>query len=58
MAKSARLGEDDVVICDRAGPSALAAITGGEISEISQVTTDVLCECAYFDSRSTRLNGP
>jgi len=49
-----RLGEDDVVICDRDGPSALAGIMGGEISEISQVTTDVLLECAYFDSRSIR----
>ncbi|HKP56017.1 MAG TPA: phenylalanine--tRNA ligase subunit beta [Polyangiales bacterium] len=48
------LTEDDLLICDAAGPVALAGVMGGANSEISDSTRDVLIECAYFDPRSVR----
>src|SRR5690606_38565930 len=35
-------------------PVALAGVMGGEASEVTAATTDVLLECALFDSRRIR----
>lgn len=44
----------DLVICDAEGPVALAGIMGGENSEISPETVDILLESAYFDPMTIR----
>lgn len=49
-----KLQEDMLVIADGENPSALAGIMGGEYSEISLETTDVLLESAYFTPASIR----
>ncbi|HVF22861.1 MAG TPA: phenylalanine--tRNA ligase subunit beta, partial [Pyrinomonadaceae bacterium] len=49
------LSGDMLVIADAEKPVALAGIMGGEDSEISTRTTDVLIESAYFDPHSVRL---
>jgi phenylalanyl-tRNA synthetase beta chain len=43
-----------LVIADAERPVALAGIMGGEDSEISESTTDVLIESAWFDPNSVR----
>src|SRR5262249_20293221 len=48
------LTQDMLVIADAEHPVALAGIMGGEESEISNQTTDVLLESAYFDPESVR----
>lgn len=48
------LDADDLVICDAEGPVALAGVMGGKLSEISEKTTRVLLECAYFSPRGIR----
>ena len=48
------LTNDMLVIADAERPVALAGIMGGEESEISAATTDVLIESAYFDPDSVR----
>ncbi len=42
------LTDEDLLICDLAGPVALAGIMGGRTSEVSAATSDVLLESAYF----------
>lgn len=42
------------VIADASKPIALAGVMGGANSEVSDVTTDVLVECAWFDPGHTR----
>jgi phenylalanyl-tRNA synthetase beta chain len=42
------LDESDLLICDAERPVALAGIMGGETSEVSGTTKDVLLESAYF----------
>ncbi|HET6855139.1 MAG TPA: phenylalanine--tRNA ligase subunit beta [Pyrinomonadaceae bacterium] len=49
------LSGDMLVIADAEKPVALAGIMGGEESEISTHTTDVLIESAYFDPHSVRV---
>ena len=49
-----KLDETMLVIADAEQPVALAGIMGGEDSEISQQTTDVLIESAYFNPDSVR----
>ena len=49
-----QLTSDTLVIADAEKPVALAGIMGGEDSEISQSTTDVLIESAYFNPDSVR----
>jgi phenylalanyl-tRNA synthetase beta chain len=49
------LSGDMLVIADAEKPVALAGIMGGEESEISTGTTDVLIESAYFDPHSVRV---
>ena len=46
--KKRSLTANDLVICDGEGPVALAGIMGGENSEISSETTNVLLESAFF----------
>lgn len=42
------------VIADAAGPVGIAGVMGGQGSEVSAGTTDLLLECAWFASRPTR----
>jgi len=49
------LAGDMLVIADAEKPVALAGIMGGEESEISTHTRDVLIESAYFDPHSVRV---
>jgi len=49
-----QLTNDMLVIADAEKPVALAGIMGGEDSEISERTTDVLIESAYFNPDSVR----
>ena len=48
------LSSEMLVIADADKPVALAGIMGGEESEISTATTDVLIESAYFNPDSVR----
>ncbi|MCO4783611.1 MAG: phenylalanine--tRNA ligase subunit beta [Candidatus Cloacimonetes bacterium] len=48
------LTEQDLVICDSAKPSALAGVMGGGVSEISDNTSNVFLEVAYFEPVTIR----
>jgi phenylalanyl-tRNA synthetase beta chain len=43
-----------LVIADAAQPVALAGVMGGEESEVTSTTTDILLECALFDEMLVR----
>jgi phenylalanyl-tRNA synthetase beta chain len=43
------LDPEDMVICDDTGPISLAAVMGGETSEVVAGTTNVLFEAAHWD---------
>ncbi len=43
------LDAEDMVICDDTGPISLAAVMGGETSEVQPDTVDVLLEAAHWD---------
>jgi phenylalanyl-tRNA synthetase beta chain len=45
---------DDLLICDMKKPVALAGIMGGLNSEVSEKTTRILLESAYFDPMTIR----
>lgn len=49
-----KLTEEDLLICDAEKPIALAGIMGGATTEVSDSTTDVLLESAYFDPTTVR----
>ena len=53
--KERELDENMLVIADAENATGLAGIMGGEESEITEATTDVLFECAAFDRTSIRL---
>ncbi|MBP1750196.1 MAG: Phenylalanyl-tRNA synthetase beta chain, partial [Deltaproteobacteria bacterium] len=44
----------DILICDGSGPVAIAGIMGGENSEITDSTTNMALEAAYFNPYSIR----
>jgi phenylalanyl-tRNA synthetase beta chain len=44
----------DLVICDGVGPVALAGVMGGENSEVSAETRNILLESAYFNPTAIR----
>lgn len=48
------LDTEMLMICDGAGPVAVGGVMGGEATEISDLTTNVLIESAYFQSASVR----
>jgi phenylalanyl-tRNA synthetase beta chain len=48
------LTEGMLVIADAGRPVALAGVMGGEESEVTEETTDILLECALFDERLVR----
>ena len=43
------LDGDTVLVCDREGPSGIAALMGGQVSEVSDETTEVLLEVANWN---------
>ncbi len=47
-------GEDMLLICDAEKPIAVGGVMGGQDSSISEMTTDVLIEVAYFKRESIR----
>lgn len=46
------LRKDTLLICDPSGPVALAGVMGGEATEVSDRTVDILLESACFDPAS------
>ena len=53
--KTYKLDEGDLVIADASRPVAIAGVMGGAESEVTEATTRILLECAYFDPRSVRV---
>lgn len=49
-----KLSSEDLLICDGKRPVALAGVMGGANTEVSQNTTNVLLESAYFDPVTVR----
>jgi phenylalanyl-tRNA synthetase beta chain len=43
-----RFGADTALVCDAEGPSGIAGIMGGQVSEVSEATTNVLMEAATW----------
>lgn len=52
--KEHALPPDALLICDASKPLALAGIMGSQESEVTEKTTDVLLEAAYFEPREIR----
>ena len=48
---------DDLVICDTEGPMCIAGVFGGHHSGVSNTTTSIFLESAYFDAVSVRKAG-
>lgn len=46
--------QTDLMICDGVKPVAIAGVMGGENSEVTTKTTDILIESAYFNPSSVR----
>jgi phenylalanyl-tRNA synthetase beta chain len=55
------LDAETVLVCDREGPTGIAGIMGGQVSEVSEATTRVLLEVANWNGanilRTSRLLG-
>jgi phenylalanyl-tRNA synthetase beta chain len=51
------LGRDDLVIADEKRPIALAGVMGGAESAVSEATTDVILEAAFFEPGTVRRSG-
>jgi phenylalanyl-tRNA synthetase beta chain len=49
-----RLGDDDLVIADPSVAVAIAGVMGGRDSEVSETTTDLLLESAFFAPAAVR----
>ncbi|HTM57699.1 MAG TPA: phenylalanine--tRNA ligase subunit beta [Candidatus Udaeobacter sp.] len=52
--KTRTLDPEVLVIADRDRPVALAGVMGGQDSEVTETTTSLLLECAWFDPRRVR----
>ncbi len=52
--KSYKLSPEATLICDAEGATAIAGVMGGLISEVSDETTDVVLEAAYFNAGNVR----
>ena len=52
--KSRTLDPEVLVIADREKPVAIAGIMGGAATEVSETTTSLLLECAWFEPRRIR----
>lgn len=52
--KERELKSNNLMICDAEKPVAVAGVMGGENSEVTENTKDVLIESAYFDPSSIR----
>jgi phenylalanyl-tRNA synthetase beta chain len=56
-----RLDSETVLVCDENGPSGIAGIMGGQVSEVSETTTGVLLEVANWNGtnilRTSRMLG-
>lgn len=48
------LTAQDLVIADESGPIALAGVMGGDSTKVTEATTRVLLESAYFDAKTVR----
>ncbi|MBW2460159.1 MAG: phenylalanine--tRNA ligase subunit beta, partial [Deltaproteobacteria bacterium] len=48
------LTADMLMICDAEQPVAIGGVMGGQNSEVEDTTTDILLECALFDTKSIR----
>lgn len=48
------LHEDDLMICDETGPLCMAGVMGGKSSAVSETTTSIFLESAYFNPVSIR----
>ncbi|PVW14684.1 phenylalanine--tRNA ligase subunit beta [Marixanthomonas spongiae] len=48
------LHEDDLMICDAEGPMCIAGVFGGANSGVTETTTSIFLESAYFDPVSVR----
>ncbi len=48
------LTSEMTAICDANGATAIAGVMGGRDSEVSENTTDMVLECAYFDPKRIR----
>lgn len=53
--KDHELSGGELMICDESRPTGLAGIMGGEESEITEETREILFECAAFDRTSIRV---
>lgn len=51
------LGDRDLMICDAEGPVAVAGVMGGLNSEVSDSTSNIFLESAWFDPISVRKTG-
>jgi phenylalanyl-tRNA synthetase beta chain len=49
-----RITPDMLMICDAERPVAVAGVMGGQESEVTDATADLLIECALFDPKSIR----
>ncbi|MES2829625.1 MAG: phenylalanine--tRNA ligase subunit beta [Bacteroidota bacterium] len=49
-----KLSADDLVICDAEKPLCIAGVFGGKISGVTETTTNIFLESAYFNSVSVR----
>ncbi len=48
------LDGDMMVIADEGGAIGVAGVMGGAATEVKEATTDLLLECAYFETKSVR----
>ena len=55
--KERHLDKENLLICDRSKPVALAGVMGGADTEVSLQTKNVLLEAAYFSPSSVRRTG-